>query len=54
MSDGRDIINQAYSTIKYIYEGLDSLKENFSEKNFEDLKKEVDESLVWALSLIHI
>lgn len=48
MSDGRDIINQAYSTLKEIADVMDLAKENFSDKNFQEYKKEFDESLAWA------
>jgi DNA polymerase III sliding clamp (beta) subunit (PCNA family) len=48
MSDGRDIITITYKTVKEISSELDSRREVFTESNFNELKKEVDESLNWA------
>lgn len=48
MSDGREIIAQTYTALKEIASTFDSKKEEFSEKDYRELKKEVDEALIWA------
>jgi hypothetical protein len=48
MSDGRDIINQAYKTVREISKNLDEVKKNFSEKESENFENEVKECVDWA------
>jgi len=48
MSDGRDIINQAYKTVREISKNVEESKKNFSDKESEDFENEVKECVDWA------
>ena len=48
MSDGREIIDEAYKLVKGIAESLEAFKESYSAEHYTELSESISGSVDWA------